>query len=106
MFHQNAGGRALIHSKRWVVRHVAAGTLRPVPETPPRASRLRHLPDADVTVAFALNRGLYFRESEILDVVIDAVVRQPADSEVQPSPVEDGVGSRRASTSRRRGGRR
>ncbi len=34
-----------------------------------------HLPDADVTVAFVLNRGLYFRESEILNAVIDAVVR-------------------------------
>ncbi len=66
----------MIHSKRWVVRHAAAGTLRPAPETPHRASRLGHLPDADVTVALALNRGLYVRESEILDVVIDAVVIQ------------------------------
>ena len=37
---------------------------------------LWHLPDADVTVAFALNRGLYFRESEILDAVIDAVLAE------------------------------
>ena len=29
MIHQDAGRRALIHSKRWVVRHAAAGTLRP-----------------------------------------------------------------------------
>ncbi len=37
---------------------------------------LWHLPDADVTVAFTLNRGLYFNESEILDAVIDAVLAE------------------------------
>ncbi len=37
---------------------------------------LWHLPEADVTVAFALNRGLYFREFEILDAVIDALLAE------------------------------